>query len=677
MNTAPKAKKKLKKLKIHGDLRTDNYYWLRERENPEVKAYLEAENAYTREVLAPTEKLQQELYEEMRGRIKETDMSVPYLDRGYWYYVRFETGMEHPIYCRKKDVENALEEIILNANERAKGFEFYKVSGLTVSPDNRLLAFGEDTLGRWIFTLRIKNLETGELLPDILENTESDYAWAADSLTLLYTTKDETLRAHRVWMHVCKLPQHKDILVYEEDDEAFSVSVASSKSEAFLFIESSSYTCTEWQYAPADLQHPFQIFDARRAHIEYGLEHTADTFYVLTNENAENFRLLSCPVTDIRLRLEIMPHRPDTLLEDIEVFKDFLVLEERHIGQPQIRIIRLADGDIHLIRFDEPAHTVYCQANPEFNTPLLRIGYTSLTRPNTVYDYRMDTRELILLKELEVVGGHHPEDYLAERIIATARDGAQIPMSLVRHKLTPTDGSAPLLLYGYGSYGHIVDPSFSITRLSLLNRGFIFAIAHIRGGEMLGRHWYENGKWLNKMNTFYDFIDCARYLCDHNYTKSEKLFCMGGSAGGLLVGAVLNMRPDLFKGAIAQVPFVDVLTTMLDESIPLTTAEYDEWGDPNDPTYYHYMKKYSPYDNVSPKDYPHLLVTAGFHDSQVQYWEPAKWVAKMRDIKTDNHLLLLQTQMEAGHHGASGRFEGLREIAIEFAFLLFVHQMGD
>lgn len=541
-----------------------------------------------------------------------------------------------------------------------------------VSPDNRLLAFGEDVQGRWIFTLRIKNLDTGEILSDTIQNTDADYVWASDSLTLLYTTKDETLRAHQVWLHQCGLPLEKDILIYEESDEAFCVAVASSKSEEYLFIESSSHTSTEWQFASSDLLQPFRIFDVRREHIEYGLEHADDTFFILTNDMAENFKLLSCSAIDTRpeARTEIMPQRNDILLEDMEIFADYLVLEERQMGQPQIRVIGRKDMKTHIISFEEPAHTVYCQINPVFNTSLLRLGYTSLTRPSSVYDYNMDTRSFTLLKELVVMGGYQPADYIATRIMAPARDGQAIPISLVRHKETPLDGSAPLLLYGYGSYGHTVEPSFSTNRLTLLNRGFIYAIAHIRGGEMLGRRWYEEGKWLKKMNTFNDFIDCAQHLCHTRHTTPERQFCMGGSAGGLLVGAVINMRPDLFYGAIAQVPFVDVVTTMLDDTIPLTTAEFDEWGDPNDPVYYNYMKLYSPYDNVVAQDYPHLLVISGFHDSQVQYWEPAKWVAKLRDLKTDHHLLLLNTQMEAGHHGASGRFEGLKEVALEYAFLL-------
>ncbi len=670
----PVCKKIPKELTIHGDTRIDNYYWLNQRDNPEVIAYLEAENEYTRRVLEPVKPFEDELYDEIIGRIKQTDMSVPYKDNGYWYYVRYDEGKEYPLYCRKKkDLETGTEEIMLDVNQLAEPYDFYNVTGPSVSPDNKILAYGEDTLSRRIYTIRFKNLETGEMLEDFIPNTTGGAVWANDNQTVFYSVKDETLRSYKIFKHRLGTPADADEEVFHEADPTFSCFVYKTKSKQFIVIGSWHTLSNEYRVLDADNPDgEWRIIQPRERGLEYSIAHFADKWYIRTNLDARNFRLMAAPLdaTTKENWTEVIPHREDVLLEDMEIFKDYLVLEERIEGIRKLRIRPWSGEGEHYVDFGEEAYVSYVSVNMDFDTELLRLGYTSMTTPNSVYDYNMRTRELKLLKRQEVVGGYEPSDYVSERLWATARDGERVPISLVYKKGYRKDGSAPLLLYGYGSYGASMDPTFSSVRLSLLDRGFVYAIAHIRGGEELGRRWYENGKLLKKKNTFFDFIDCAEYLAAQKYADPGRIFAMGGSAGGLLMGAVVNMRPDLWKGVIAAVPFVDVVTTMLDESIPLTTGEFDEWGNPKNEEFYHYIKSYSPYDNVEAKAYPAMLVTTGLHDSQVQYWEPAKWVAKLRELKTDDNPLLLHTNMDAGHGGQSGRFRRYRETAMEYAFIL-------
>lgn len=671
----PQARQIPKELTTHGDTRVDKYYWLNERENPEVIAYLNAENEYTDKMLSHTENLQQELYQEIVGRIKQTDESVPYKDKGYWYYTRYEEGKEYPIFARKKGSLDAPEEVMLNANLRAEGQSYYAASGMDVSPNNRLLAFGEDTVSRRKYTLRFKDLQTGELLPDQIPNTTGSAVWANDNKTVYYTMKDPALRSFKIFKHTLGTPASQDQEVYHEADETFSTFVYKTKSDKYIIIGSGSTVSNEYRYLDADNPSgKFKVLQARERGLEYSVDHFGDKFYIVTNKDgASNFKLMQTPVnkTGKENWKEVIPRREDVLLEGIEIFKDYLVLQERKNGLTEIRVRKWNDPKTdYYIDFGEEAYTAYVDVNPDFDSQTLRFGYTSMTTPYSTYDYNMQTKEKDLLKQQEVLGDFDPNNYEAKRIYATATDGTKIPVSLVYRKGISLNGQNPTLLYGYGSYGNSMNPSFSSPRLSLLDRGFVFAIAHIRGGQEMGRQWYEQGKMLQKKNTFTDFIDAAEYLVEQNYTNPDKLFAQGGSAGGLLMGAVVNMRPDLFEGVLAAVPFVDVVTTMLDTSIPLTTGEFDEWGNPAEKQYYDYMLSYSPYDNVEAKDYPNMLVTTGLHDSQVQYWEPAKWVAKLREMKTDDNMLLLHTNMEAGHGGASGRFERYKETALQYAFLL-------
>ena len=669
---APAANQQPKELTIHGDTRIDPYYWLNDRDDPEVTAYLEAENDYARNMMSHLAGFEDELYDEIIGRIKQTDLSVPYLDNGYWYYTRYDEGKEYAIHVRRKGNMEAAEEVMLDVNVLAEPYDFYNAGGLSVSPDNRILSYGEDTLSRRIYTIQFKDLKTGKMLPDLIPNTTGRAVWANDNKTVFYSMKDEALRSYKIFRHVLGTPVSQDVEVWHETDETFSTFVYKSKSRKYLIIGSYQTLSTEYRYLDADQPlGEFQVFQPRERDLEYSIAHFDGSWYIRTNLDAKNFRLMKCPegATGKENWEEVIAHRPDVLLEDMELFQNYLVLSERKNGIVQLRI-RPWQGEEHYIDFGEDAYMAYTSTNLEFDTELLRIGYTSLTTPNSVYDYNMKTREMTLLKQQEVVGDFDPENYHSERLYATSRDGVKVPISLVYRKGFERNGQAPLLLYGYGSYGASMDPYFSSVRLSLLDRGFVFAIAHIRGGEEMGRQWYEDGKLLKKKNTFTDFIDCAEYLVAEKYADPERLFAMGGSAGGLLMGAVVNMRPDLWKGIIAAVPFVDVVTTMLDESIPLTTGEYDEWGNPNEEEYYRYIKSYSPYDNVEAKAYPPMLVTTGLHDSQVQYWEPAKWVARLRERKTDQNPLLLHTNMDAGHGGQSGRFRQYRETAMEYAFLL-------
>ncbi|MGQ3012960.1 MAG: S9 family peptidase [Flavobacteriales bacterium] len=672
---APMATRKPKNLSIHGHTRIDPYFWLNERENPEVISYLEAENAYTKSGLAHTEALQQKLFTEMKSRIKEDDSSVPVLLRGYYYYTRYETGKEYPIYCRKKGSLDAPEEIMLNENLLAEGQSFCDVVGLTVSPDNNWIAYGADFVGRRKYVLYVKNLLTGETRQETGADTDGGYVWVNDNKTLYYDVKDEvTLRTHRIMRHTVGKDPKKDELIYEEKDETFGCGVSKSKSEAYIFIHSYSTTTSETRFAPAnEADAKFRVFQPRvRDHL-YDVEHYDKYFYIRTNINgSRNFKIMKTPLaaTESGNWTDVMPYRGDVLVERFDVFRDYLVVEERYEGLTRLRVKSWAGSNDYFIQFDEPTYTAYMHSNPEFNTAYFRYGYSSLVQPATVYEINMLSKERKTLKVQEIPGGYDASQYTSERRWVTARDGARVPVSLVYKKSAFKGEDSPLLLYGYGSYGITVDPYFSVARMSLLDRGFVFAIAHIRGGQDLGRQWYETGKMLHKKNTFNDFIDCAEFLISNKYTSRGHLYAMGGSAGGLLMGAVVNMRPDLWNGIVASVPFVDVVTTMLDESIPLTTGEFDEWGNPKNKEYYEYILSYSPYDNIKAVSYPNMLVTTGLHDSQVQYWEPAKWVARLRELKTDNNRLYLHTDMESGHGGKSGRFQRLKEIAMEYAFLL-------
>lgn len=673
---APTAKKIEKVLEIHGDRRIDNYFWMNEKENPEVIQYLEEENAYANFVMEDSEEFQEELYQEMKARYKKDDESLPYFFNEYWYMVRYEAGKEYPIFCRKYKTLDNEEEIILDVNILAEGEEFFEVANVAVSPNNELASFSLDNVGRRIYTLNFKDLKTGEIISDIIENTTGKAVWANDNQHVFYIIKDESLRAYKVYRHKLGTDTSEDVLIFHEEDETFDVNVFKTKSMEYIFMASSSTISDEHHFIPADnVFAEWKVIQPRIDDLEYSVEHYGDEFYIITNiDDATNFKIVKTKIENCGMEfwVDVIPHRDEVLLEGFEIFKDYLVLEEREKGLLQIKIIEEKTQESYYLIFSDPTYTTYISINLEFDTEILRFGYTSLTQPNSTYEYNMKEKTTKLLKQQEVLGGKFlPENYISERIWADSRDGEEkIPISLVYHKDTKKSADTPLLLYGYGSYGHTVDASFSNVRLSILDRGFIYAIAHIRGGEYLGREWYEDGKMLFKKNTFFDFIDAGKYLIQENYTSSKHLYAMGGSAGGLLVGAVMNYEPTLFNGIVAQVPFVDVVSTMLDETIPLTTGEYDEWGNPNDEEYYHYMKEYSPYDNVEAKDYPHTLITTGFHDSQVQYWEPAKWTAKLRELKTDNNILIFKTDMSSGHGGASGRFESLKEDALEYAFLL-------
>lgn len=672
----PVAAKKDTVLEKHGDKRVDPYFWLNNRENPEVINYLKAENEYYQKMTAHTKDFQKELFEEMKGRIKEDDESVPYLYNGYYYNTRFEKGKEYPIYTRKKGSLTAPEEILFDCNELAKGHAYFKLVGLNVSLDNKWVSFATDVVGRRIYTLQIKNLETGVVQPEKIENVTGNCVWANDNKTLFYTTQDaQTLRSDKVFKHVLGQDVSKDVMVYFEKDETFNIGVTKTKSKKFLVIGCNSTLTSEYLYLNAETpEAPFKVFQKRVRGLEYNISHYGTDFYIVTNKDkATNFKVMKTPETATSKEnwKDLIPHDEKVLIEGIEIFKDFLVVEERSNGLNKIKIMPWSGTGDYYLPFEIETYSAEVGTNVDFDTDILRYGYQSLATPYSVIDFNMKTKSKEIKKEFEVLGGTFDKNnYKEERVWATALDGTQIPISLVYRKELKKDGSNPLLQYAYGSYGYSMEPQFDSTILSLLDRGFVYAIAHIRGGEDMGRQWYEDGKLLKKKNTFTDFIDCSKFLIQQKYTSKEHLYAQGGSAGGLLMGAVVNMAPELYHGVIAQVAFVDVITTMLDETIPLTTGEYDEWGNPNDKKYYDYMKSYSPYDNVKAQDYPTMLVTTGLHDSQVQYWEPAKWVAKLRTMKTDTNLLFLDTNMDAGHGGASGRFESLKELAKEFSFLL-------
>jgi len=670
----PIAKTVPHRLEAHGHVRTDDYYWLNQRNDPEVVDYLERENAYTQAVMAHTEDLQGKLFEEMKGRIVEDDESVPYRLDGYYYYTRYREGCEYALYCRKKGSLEADEEIVLDVEGLAKGQNFCSVIGVQTSPDHRVVAYAIDVVGRRQYTLRFVDLERGVHLDDAIENVTGNTVWAADSRNVFYAVKDpQTLRSYRVYRHEIGEDAGEDALVYEEQDDTFTLRVMRTKSRKFLLMKSSQTLRDEYRYLPSDEPTgTWRVFLPRQGAHEHDIDHVRDRWYIRSNDGAENFRLFSAPEDDPARAgwTVVIPHSEDVYLDDFALFSEFLVVSERSDGLRRIRVAPFDGGEEHYLSFAESVYWAGLSMNAMADTSVLRVSYTSLTTPPSVYDYDMRTRKLTLLKRDRVLGGFDPADYESARLHAVARDGTEVPISIVHRRGLAVDSSNPLLLYGYGSYGFTIDPAFRSTRLSLLDRGFVFAIAHVRGGQINGRPWYDDGKLLAKKNTFTDFIDVAEYLVEKGYTAPERLFAEGGSAGGLLMGAVMNMRPDLFKGVVAGVPFVDVVTTMLDDSIPLTTSEYDEWGDPRKKEYYDYMLSYSPYDNVRAQSYPHLLVTTGLHDSQVQYWEPAKWVAKLRATAIGDNRVLLKTDMDAGHGGASGRFERLRVIALEFAFLL-------
>lgn len=681
----PVAEKVPHEIKANGIARTDNYYWMklsddqknaatRDEQTQKVIGYLEQENEYLRAKMMHTEGLQEKLYKEIVGRIKQTDESVPYKDNGYWYYTRYQEGQEYPIYCRKKGTLESAEEVLLNVNDMAKGHSYYSVTGLSASENNKLLAYAEDSVSRRQYTIYVKDMASGKIVDKPITNTEGEITWANDNKTFFYVRKDPvTLRSRWIMKHTLGTDPASDKMVSEEKDETFYTGILKTKSKKYLVIWAGSTVTNHYQILNADTPDgTFREFSPRERGLEYSIDHYKDKFYIVTNFDAVNFRLMETPESKTARSnwRETIPHRKDTLLQSIELFNDYMVLSERSNANTLMQIVNLSTGNKHYLNFGEAAYSVFPSVNMDMDTELLRYGYSSMTTPNSTYDYNMKTQEKKLMKQQEVVGGYNPDDYQTERLWATAKDGTKVPISLVYKKGIKKDGNNPTMLYGYGSYGLSMNPTFSSTRLSLINRGFVFAIAHIRGGQEMGRQWYDDGKMFKKKNTFTDFIDCAEHLIASGYTKPDNLFATGGSAGGLLIGAVVNMRPDLFKGVIAAVPFVDVVTTMLDEDIPLTTGEFDEWGNPNELESYLYMLEYSPYDQVKAQKYPNMLVTTGLHDSQVQYWEPAKWVAKLREMKTDSNTLLLRTNMETGHGGTTGRFKVYKETAQDYAFIL-------
>jgi oligopeptidase B len=685
---APVAEKKSRALIAHGDTRLDNYYWMNDyfKKGPDsakVVEHLKAENAYLDTMLSNSRQFRDDLFAELKGRIKEKDESVPYKDNGYWYYSRFEEGRQYPVYARKKEKLDAPEEIMHDANKAAEGKSYYNVSGLGVSDNNEMLAIGEDDVSRRLYKLRFKNLVTGEYSPETIPNTEGGaYAWAADNKTIFYIKKDiVTLLGYQVWRHEVGTDPAKDVLIYEEKDNRHYIWVSRTKSKKFIIINS-ELSEQQSEHRFLDAAKPagsFTVFQPRTMGLVYDIDHYNDKFYVRTNLDATNFRLMETPLdkTSKENWKVVIPHRTDVYLAGITIFRDHLVVSERKEGLINIRVINQKDKSEHYIKFDEPAYFAAVSINPDFNTNILRFSYTSLVTPNSTFDYNLDTKERELKKQQEILGGFNKEDYVTERTFATARDGSKVPVSIVYKKGFKKDGSSPLLLYAYGSYGLSTEPQFNRNIVSLLNRGFVYALAHVRGGQEMGRQWYDDGKMMKKKNTFTDFIDVGEFLIKDKYTSKGHLYAMGGSAGGLLMGAISNMAPDLWNGVVAQVPFVDVITTMSDPSIPLTTGEYLEWGNPENKEEYFYMKSYSPYDNVEKKNYPNLLVTTGLHDSQVQYFEPEKWVAKLREMKTDKNLLLFYTNMDAGHGGASGRFDYLKQVALQYAFLLALEGVSN
>ena len=661
--------------KKFNDIRIDDYYWLKERENPEVIDYLERENDYYEKMTSHTLDLQNKLFKEIKDKIKEDDESVPYFLNGYWYKTKYKEGLDYPVYTRFKDSLNNNEEILFDCNELAKKHDYFNLSNFQISPDNKIVAFSTDVISRRLYSVQFKNLETGKVYSDKIINSSGSFAWANDNSTLFYTSRDvNTLRNDKIFTHVLNTDYENDELVYFEKDETFYTNVSKSKSKKFIIISSFSTLTSEFQFLPADnINESFKLFNKRKRGVEYSINHYDDHFYIITNKDkAYNYKLMKTKISETSSEnwTDVVEHRKNVLIEGIDIFKDHLVVSERVDGLNRINIKKWDDSENYFLNFDNETFSSNTTTNLDFNSKKLNYAYNSLNEPYSVIEFDMITKEKTILKQHKVLDKNFSKDnYVTERIWADSQDGNQIPISLIYKKGIKRDGSNPLLIYGYGSYGNTIDPSFSISRLSLLDRGFIYAISHVRGSEYLGRDWYENGKLLNKKNSFNDFVDSTKFLISEGYTSAEHCYAYGGSAGGLLMGAVINMAPELYNGVIAAVPFVDVITTMLDETIPLTTSEYDEWGNPNQKEYYEYMMSYSPYDNVSKLKYPNLLVTTGLHDSQVQYWEPAKWVAKLRDYKQDQNYLFLNTNMETGHGGSSGRFEAIKDLAKEYAFL--------
>jgi len=659
---------------LHGEVRVDDYFWLREKTNPEVTAYLEAENAYTTQKMKHTEALQDKLYQEMLGRIKETDLSVPVFDTGWWYYSRTEQGKNYPIFCRKRGSLSAPEEVYLDQNALAEGKKFHALGGVDVSPDGETLLYLEDLTAFREYTLYVKDLKTGKIV-DQIPNVWNGTAWANDNKTFFYMTADSAKRGNTVWRHVIGTPREQDAKVFQEDNVLNNVGVQRSRSGKYVFITADGFTSSEWRIIPtASPTSEPRVVAARRPNVEYSVDHADGFFLILTNDSATNFRIVKAPEDNPGPAkwVDWLPHRDSVFVEGVDAFKNFVVVSERSGGLRRLRVADLKSNKTHYVTFPEKAYGVYPGGNPEFNTQTYRFSYSSLVTPNSVYDYDLATRKRELKKRQEIPSGYDANSYEVQRFMAPARDGVSVPVSVLLRKGTQLDGSHPLLLYAYGSYGFTLEPTFNSNVLSMVDRGFIYAIAHIRGGQEMGRRWYDDGKMLNKKNTFNDFIDVAEELIRRKYTTSERLVANGGSAGGLLMGAVANMRPDLFRAIVADVPFVDVINTMSDASLPLTAQEWEQWGNPAVPEQYAYMRSYSPYDNVAAKDYPNILAVGGLTDPRVTYWEPAKWVARLRDRKTDQNLLLLKTQMEAGHGGAPGRFDRLKEVALVYAFGLMM-----
>jgi oligopeptidase B len=660
---------------LHGDTRLDEYFWLRERENPEVQRYLDAENTYTSVQMASTAELQEQLFQEMKGRTREDDSTVPEQDGEYFYYARIEAGKQYPIHCRKKGSLEAAEEVLLDENQLAAGQPYFNLGAFEISFNQRYLAYTVDIVGSEDYSIYIKDLETGELLPEILLGSASYLEWSNDTNDLFYIKIDDANRPCKLYRHTLQTNQSEDKLIWHEQDEAFHMELSKSMSKAYIFARAFSSTTAEVRFLNANNSaQPLAMIHPRERGIEYSVTHQEQRFLIRTNWDAANFRVMEAPITAPGKEnwLEVVSTHADVLIEDIDAFKDFLIVYEREIGLEKIRIQQVSTGVIHYVEFPDPVYTIWAHGNHKYDSHILRFSYSSFVQPTSVFEYDMREHKLQLKKQEEILNAYDPTDYVTERTFANAADGAIIPISLVHKRGVVKDGNNPLMLIAYGAYGDSLDARFSRSRLSLLERGFVFAIAHVRGGQEMGRQWYEQGKLLNKRNTFTDFISASEYLIKTGYTSPEKLVIYSYSAGGLLVGAVVNMRPDLFKAAIADVPFVDALNTMLDPSLPLTITEYEEWGNPQQQQYYEYIKSYSPYDNIQRQQYPHMLVITGLHDTRVQYWEPAKYVAKLRAHKTDSNQLLLYTNMHIGHIGPSGRYEHLREMAFQYAFLFDV-----
>jgi len=683
----PLAEKIPTEIEAHGDIRIDNYFWMRlsdeqktatikDEQTTKVLDYLNKENDYYSHITEHTNNFQTSLFEEMKSRIKEDDESVPYKNNGYLYITKYKKGQQYPIYTRKKESLNAKKELLFDVNELAKGYDYFQLGGLNVSTNNELVAFSVDTISRRQYVLHIKNIKTGEVYKDAITNTNGGSVWANDNKTLFYTKKDPvSLRSYKIFKHILGTDESEDVEVFHEKDDTFGTFVTKSKSNKYIIIGSYSTLSSEYQFLEADKPNgTFKIIQKRERNLEYDIAHYKNHFYILTNKDgATNFKLMKTPITKTSKEnwTDVIPYREDTLLEDMSIFKDYLVLEERTNGLNTIRIKRWDNTEDYYLPFDEETYSVSVHSNPDFDTKIIRYSYNSMTTPSSVIDFNMSDKSKEIKKEQEVLGGKFDKNnYTSKRVWVDTRDGKKVAVSLVHRKDTELNENTPLLLFAYGSYGATMSAGFSTVRLSLLDRGFIYAIAHIRGSEYLGRDWYEDGKLLHKKNTFNDFIDCSKFLIKNNYTSAKHLYAMGGSAGGLLMGAIINMNPELYNGIIAQVPFVDIVSTMLDESIPLTTGEFDEWGNPKNKEYYEYMKSYSPYDQITTKAYPNMLITTGYWDSQVQYWEPAKWIAKLREYKSGDNILLLNINLEAGHGGALGRFDALKEVAREYAFIL-------